>query len=238
MNIRNEAQLSRYFDRQMTMTEEQNFLIALAASNELRLAFRSQLELMKAIRDDKHEMRPIAEVRSRTIAALGLTAVATAPFLEQALLHSNTTAAQAAEPVLEAAPKATSFFSTLAGKFAIIGSSIASGFLAATLIFNSGTAPQTNTAATPEQTKSAQSVQKEPAVTAAPVLNSPTSENKNAAIRTRPAQRTSEATPLTASRSTQHDSSSTTLPHKTDGLVTPSGTMEIQTSSEKVPVTK
>lgn len=130
MTIRNEAMISRYFDRMMSPGEEQNFLISLAASNELRLAFRSQLELMKAIRDDKHDMRPIAEVRSRTLMALGLTGAVTAPFLEQALLHEDAQAATAIAP-----PPSASFFSRLSGKFLIAGSGLAAGFLAATLFF-------------------------------------------------------------------------------------------------------
>jgi len=131
MTIRNEAMISRYFDRLMSPGEEQNFLISLAASDELRLAFRSQLELMKAIRDDKHDMRPIAEVRSRTLTALGLTGAVTAPFLEQALLHED---AQAASEVAATAIQ-PSFLSSLGGKLLLTGSGLATGFLAAALFF-------------------------------------------------------------------------------------------------------
>ncbi len=131
MTIRNEAMMSRYFDRLMSPGEEQNFLITLAASDELRLAFRSQLELMKAIRDDKHDMRPIAEVRSRTLTALGLTGAITAPFLEQALLHED---AQAATEVAASTIR-HSFFSRLSGKMFLAGSGLATGFLAAALFF-------------------------------------------------------------------------------------------------------
>jgi hypothetical protein len=131
MTIRNEALISRYFDRQMSPSEEQNFLISLAASNELRLAFRGQLELMKAIRDDKHEMRPIGEVRSRTLATLGLSAAATAPFLEHALINNGSAAAKAA--AAQAPPR--SFFNRLAGKLVLTGSSLVAGFLAAGLFF-------------------------------------------------------------------------------------------------------
>jgi hypothetical protein len=160
MTIRNEALISRYFDRQMSSSEEQNFLISLAASNELRLAFRGQLELMKAIRDDKHEMRPIGEVRSRTLATLGLSAAATAPFLEHALINNGSAAAKATT----AKAPARSFFNRLAGKLVLTGSSLVAGFLAAGLFFGSHVAtPVQHIGQTPTVQSSAQPANPAPA---------------------------------------------------------------------------
>jgi hypothetical protein len=164
MTIRNEAMISRYFDRMMSPGEEQNFLISLAASNELRLAFRSQLELMKAIRDDKHDMRPIAEVRSRTLMALGLTGAVTAPFLEQALLHED---AQAASEFVSSV-QSSSFFSQLGGKLVLAGSGIAAGFLAAALFFS-----QPTTAPQSEQHLNQPATQTSPTTTTQPAVSSP-----------------------------------------------------------------
>ena len=73
MNIRDEELLNRYFERQMSSGEEQNFLIDVAARDDMRVAFRSQLELLKAVRRDKDVMRGATFVRERTLSALGLS---------------------------------------------------------------------------------------------------------------------------------------------------------------------
>src|SRR2546423_4514482 len=72
MNIRDEEQLQQYFERQMSGSQEQNFLINVAARDDMRLAFRSQLELLKAVREDKDSSGSPAFVRTKTLTALGL----------------------------------------------------------------------------------------------------------------------------------------------------------------------
>src|SRR5438477_3062414 len=72
MNIRDEEQLQQYFERQMSGSQEQNFLINVAARDDMRLAFRSQLELLKAVREDKDASGSPTFVRSKTLGALGL----------------------------------------------------------------------------------------------------------------------------------------------------------------------
>lgn len=72
MNIRDEEQLQQYFERQMTSGQEQNFLIDVAARDDMRLAFRSQLELLKAVREDKDASGSPTFIRSKTLTALGL----------------------------------------------------------------------------------------------------------------------------------------------------------------------
>jgi len=72
MNIRDEEQLQQYFERQMSSAQEQNFLINVAARDDMRLAFRSQLELLKAVREDKDSSGSPTFVRSKTLTALGL----------------------------------------------------------------------------------------------------------------------------------------------------------------------
>src|ERR1051325_9985182 len=74
MNIRDEEQLQQYFERAMTSAQEQNFLINVAARDDMRLAFRSQLELLKAVREDKDASGSPTFVRSKTLTALGLGA--------------------------------------------------------------------------------------------------------------------------------------------------------------------
>jgi hypothetical protein len=74
MNIRDEELVQRYFERDMTTGEEQNFLIDVAARDDMRLAFRSHLELIKAVGRDREISSATALVRERTLAALGLSA--------------------------------------------------------------------------------------------------------------------------------------------------------------------
>lgn len=78
MNIRDEELVQRYFDHSMSGAQEQNFLIDVAARDDMRMAFRSQLELLKAIKFDKDVLGGTGLVRERTLAALGLTAMLTA----------------------------------------------------------------------------------------------------------------------------------------------------------------
>jgi hypothetical protein len=90
MNLRDEEQLQKYFDRSMSSGEEQNFLIDVAARDEMRLAFRSQLELLKALRADKDAaILPAALVRNRTLAALGIgAAIASEVSKEKEVAHT------------------------------------------------------------------------------------------------------------------------------------------------------
>ena len=100
-----EEQLNEFFENGMSPADEQNFLISVAASDELRRAFRSQLELMKAVRSDKDSLRSVAQVRNRTLAALGLSATAAGQFFEHELLRGEKAAARpAAETLVAQAP--------------------------------------------------------------------------------------------------------------------------------------
>jgi hypothetical protein len=102
--MKQEEQLNRYFEHTMTPSEEQNFLISVAASDQMRIAFRSQLELMKAVRSDKDALHagmsghPVAHVRYRTLAALGLSATAASPLLDQAFTRETATHAASLSP--------------------------------------------------------------------------------------------------------------------------------------------
>jgi hypothetical protein len=93
MNLRDEEILQNYFDRKMTAPEEQNFLIDVAARDDMRLAFRSNLELLKAVRADK-DAASIALVRSSTLASLGLGA----GLLPNALKEQETAQASIVKP--------------------------------------------------------------------------------------------------------------------------------------------
>ena len=79
INLKDEESLQHYFEHTMSGGEEQNFLIDVASRDDMRLAFRSQLELLKAVGKDLVAMPGAAFVRERTLAALGLSAMLLAP---------------------------------------------------------------------------------------------------------------------------------------------------------------
>jgi hypothetical protein len=144
MTLKNEELLSRYFERKMTSGEEQNFLISVAANDELRLAFRSQLELMRAVSNDKDGIRSAAEVRMRTLAALGLSTLAADEFLEHELLSrpakqvasQNVSEEVKREVIVQANSAPTSFMGFLKSPIATIVGGLAVGFMAAVAIFS------------------------------------------------------------------------------------------------------
>lgn len=138
MMINQEEQISRYFDHTMSSSEEQNFLITLAASDAMRIAFRSQLELMKAVRHDADRLRSVAAgrttaVRDRTLTALGLSATAVAPFIEQEIDRSWHNATPSA-------PHQTANVSPVRGFFAkpkyALGTGLFLGFMSAVAVLN------------------------------------------------------------------------------------------------------
>jgi hypothetical protein len=158
MTLKNEELLSRYFERKMTSSEEQNFLISVAANDELRLAFRSQLELMRAVSNDKDAVRSAVEVRSRTLAALGLSTLAADSFLEHDLLsrQKDETAAQnvaqniapptrSAAPVVHEASSASSIASFFRSPALTVMAGLTAGFIGAFAIFG-GSDEQVNPA--------------------------------------------------------------------------------------------
>ena len=167
MTLKNEELLSKYFERKMTSSEEQNFLISVAANDELRLAFRSQLELMRAVSNDKDGIRSAAQVRARTLAALGLSTLAADSFLEHELM-SRPAKQSATEGVKEVATRDVVMQSASAGGFmnfikspvATVMGGLTVGFIAAVAIFSNPepeisrpaqqqiVAPQTETPAT------------------------------------------------------------------------------------------
>jgi hypothetical protein len=150
MVMKQDEQLNRYFEHTMTPSEEQNFLISVAASDQMRIAFRSQLELMKAVRSDKDALHagmsghPVAHVRYRTLAALGLSATA-APLLDQEFTRESAT--QAAEMV----PKMSFFSNILRMPKVALTAGLALGILSTTAVMRfteGGSAPVVQTVTT------------------------------------------------------------------------------------------
>jgi len=139
MMLKQEESINRYLEHAMSSAEEQNFLITLAASDDMRMAFRSHLELMKAVRNDKDDLRSVAQVRNRTLAALGLSATAASAFIEQELVRSNKQqAVQHAEVVSGPGPLLTRIGRFIGAQKLAVGTGLALGFLTATGVFTSG----------------------------------------------------------------------------------------------------
>ncbi len=118
MNLRDEEVLQRYFERQMTSAEEQNFLIDVAARDDMRLAFRSQLELLKVVRADKDAMAGAALVRNRTLTALGLGA---------ALIPNALKEKESAETAASLAPATRSLWSYLRHPLSMLAAGLIAG---------------------------------------------------------------------------------------------------------------
>lgn len=71
-------QISSYFDGGLSMEQEQEFLISLAASEGLRKTFRSDLVLQGLVHQDELRIAPPREMRAAVFAAIGLGLGATA----------------------------------------------------------------------------------------------------------------------------------------------------------------
>jgi hypothetical protein len=139
MMIKQEESINRYLEHAMSSAEEQNFLITLAASDDMRMAFRSHLELMKAVRKDKDDLRSVAQVRNRTLAALGLSATAASAFIEQELVRSNKQqAVQHADVTSGPGPLLMRVGRFIGTQKLALGTGLALGFLTATGVFTSG----------------------------------------------------------------------------------------------------
>lgn len=145
MTLRNEELLSRFFERKMTSNEEQNFLISVAANDELRLAFRSQMELTRAVREDKDTIRNAAQVRARTLAALGLSTIAAESFFEHDLMAKeaekeamSTSLASRPQHLSQVASPTNPVMRFFQSPVATVLSGLTIGFFGAMAIFSDG----------------------------------------------------------------------------------------------------
>ncbi len=69
-----DERISSYIDNELTVEQEQEFLISLAASDGLRKSFRSELVLKKVLHHDEAVMNPPRKLRGAVFATLGLAA--------------------------------------------------------------------------------------------------------------------------------------------------------------------
>jgi hypothetical protein len=100
--------ISSYIDNELTAVQEQEFLISLAANDNLRSSFRTELTLKNIVHRDESLITPPRALRASVFAAIGLSAAA-APDA------ANATANAASNPVSTStvATQSSSFFKTL-----------------------------------------------------------------------------------------------------------------------------
>lgn len=98
-------EISSYIDNELSREQEQEFLISLAANENLRKAFRSELVLKNVLHQDERLTAPPREMRGAVLAALGIGVAA------DALGTAHTTQQVVSASTSPAAP--TSFFKTL-----------------------------------------------------------------------------------------------------------------------------
>lgn len=71
--------ISSYIDSELTADQEQEFLISLAASEQLRRSFRSELVLKNVLHKDETLTAPPRAIRSAIFGAVGLSAADAVP---------------------------------------------------------------------------------------------------------------------------------------------------------------
>ena len=72
-----DERISSYIDNELTMEQEQEFLISLAASEGLRKSFRSELVLKNVLHHDEAVTNPPRALRTAVFTTLGIGAAAT-----------------------------------------------------------------------------------------------------------------------------------------------------------------
>lgn len=75
-NMTNHDRISSYIDNELSMEQEQDFLISLASSDSLRKSFRSELVLKNVIHRDDVLTEPSRDMRPAILGAIGIATVA------------------------------------------------------------------------------------------------------------------------------------------------------------------
>jgi hypothetical protein len=144
--------ISGYIDNELSAVQEQEFLISLAANDNLRNSFRTELTLKNIVHRDESLITPPRALRASVFAAVGMSAAA-AP--EAA--HAAEASAAPSSSTSTLATQSSSFFKTLFATkvnalFTTLSLSVATlvGFVGNDLIKNEPVAaPTVQSAATP-----------------------------------------------------------------------------------------
>jgi hypothetical protein len=102
--------ISSYIDNELTTAQEQEFLISLAANDNLRSSFRTELTLKNIVHRDESLITPPRALRASVFAAVGLSAAA-APEVAQAATQAVAPSTQASTSTV--ASQSSTFFKTL-----------------------------------------------------------------------------------------------------------------------------
>lgn len=98
--------ISSYIDNELTAAQEQEFLISLAANDNLRSSFRTELTLKNIVHRDESLITPPRALRASVFAAIGLAAAA--PESAEAAMQSAP-----ASTSTTVATRSSTFFKTL-----------------------------------------------------------------------------------------------------------------------------
>jgi hypothetical protein len=155
--------ISSYIDNELTGAQEQEFLISLAANDNLRSSFRTELTLKNIVHRDESLITPPRALRASVFAAVGLAAAAAAPEASNAMANaasnpttSTTTVATQSSSFFKAlfATKVNALFTTLSLSVAtlvgFVGHDVIVGEPTQT-VQTSNTTPSTKTIAEPLQ---------------------------------------------------------------------------------------
>jgi hypothetical protein len=103
--------ISSYIDNELTAVQEQEFLISLAANDNLRSSFRTELTLKNIVHRDESLITPPRALRASVFAAIGLSAGLSAAAPEAANAASNPVSTSTT--AMHGASQSSTFFKTL-----------------------------------------------------------------------------------------------------------------------------
>lgn len=220
--------ISSYIDNELTAAQEQEFLISLAANDNLRSSFRTELTLKNIVHRDESLITPPRALRASVFAAVGLTAGlaadAAAPEAASAAPASAAPAPAQLTSTSSVATQSSSFFKTLFATkmnalFTTLSLSVATlvGFVGHDVIVGEHAAqPTVQTKSTaPSTTRVAEPAQTSETVAEKPVANSTTNAAKSSGSRI--------ATRITKKPVTSTSNASEPTP-QTDAVTDPSTT--------------
>ena len=138
--------ISSYIDNELTREQEQEFLISLAANDNLRTSFRTELTLKNLVHRDESLITPPRALRTSVFAAVGLAAAA-APEVAQAATSTSTASTVASQ---SSSFIKTLFATKLNAVFTTLSLSVATlvGFVGHDMIESEPASPVQQTAAT------------------------------------------------------------------------------------------
>jgi hypothetical protein len=181
--------ISSYIDNELTAGQEQEFLISLAANDNLRSSFRTELVLKNIVHRDESLITPPRALRASVFAAIGLSAGLTAAAPDAAQAASTPVSTSTATTTVS---QSGSFFKTLFATkmnalFTTLSLSVATlvGFVGHDVIVGEPVTTQSiqSTKATPSASRVSEPVQTTETIAEKPVANTTRSNGSRVATR-------------------------------------------------------